>query len=127
MESTKKPEEGKISDSPPSTLSSSPDEVVVSLSGAGDLLDVRFKVDPKMRIPGPIHIQDEATGKFCKVANVPKIGVLMSGSKELKRRGKAPPSGYGFGIFLNMEQIVKQGSLVTFVHGGYKKEHLSVY
>jgi hypothetical protein len=123
-ENTEKPGNGQNPNPTPSSFS---DEVVVSLSGVGDLLDVRFKINPKMKIPGPIYIQDEATGKMCQVANVPKIGVLMSGSKELRRGGKAPPTGYGFGIFLNMEDVVKQGSLVTFAYGGYKKEHLKVY
>jgi hypothetical protein len=118
---------GKGQQPNPIPSSFSDEEVVVSLSGAGDLLDARFKIDPKMKIPGPIYLQDEATGKTLRVANVPKIGPLMSGSKELRRGGKAPPTGFGFGLFLNMEEVVKQGSLVTFVHGGYKKEHIKVY
>ncbi len=107
--------------------SSFSNEVVVSLSGVGDLLDVRFKIDPLMRVPGPIYIQDEATTKLCKLANVPKIGPLISGSKELHRSKKTTPSGYGYGLFLNMDETVKRGSLVTFVYGGYKKEHIPVY
>jgi hypothetical protein len=123
---TSKTNKGKGPEPNP-TPSSFSDEVVVSLSGVGDLLDVRFKIDPKMKIPGPTYIQDEATGKMCQIANVPKIGPLMSGSKELRRRGNAPPTGFGYGLFLNMEEVVKQGSLVTFARGGYKKEHIKVY
>jgi hypothetical protein len=114
---TQKKGKGKKPNPNPSSFS---DEVVVSLSGAGDLIDVRFKIDPKMKIPGQVYLQDEATGKMCKIANVPKIGVLMSGRK-------APPGDWGFGIFINPDDEIKQGSLVTFSHGQYKKEHIKVF
>jgi hypothetical protein len=94
-------------------------DVVISLSGVGDLLDVRFKITPQMKTGGQVYVQDEATGKICKVANVPKIGTLLSGRR-------TAPGDYGYGIFLNMEDVVKKGSLVTFIHGTYKKEHIPV-
>ncbi len=94
------------------------DDVVIGLTGIGDLVDVRFKIDKKMRLPGPFYLQDEKTGKIARPACMPKIGALAS------RRGK--PGNNGYGIFLNPDEELKQGSRVTFVSGGYKKEHLLV-
>jgi hypothetical protein len=92
--------------------------VIVGLTGIGDLVDVRFKIDQKMKLPGPFYLRDEKTGKIARPAMMPKIGVLA------KRRGKTGNSGYG--IFLNPDDEIKSGSLVTFVSGGYVKEHITV-
>jgi hypothetical protein len=94
------------------------DDVTIGLSGIGDLVDVRFKIDQKMRLPGPFYVQDEKTGKIARPACMPKIGALAS------RRGK--PGNSGYGIFLNPDDEIKQGSMVTFVSGGYKREHILV-
>ena len=94
------------------------DDVIIGLTGIGDLVDVRFKIDQKMKLPGPFYLQDEKTGKIARPACMPKIGPLVS------RRGKAGNSGYG--IFLNPDDEIKQGSKLTFVSGGYKKEHIVV-
>ena len=116
---------GKGQEPNPATSSFS-DEVIISLSGVGDLLDVRFKIDPRMKTPGPIYIQDEATGTKLTLANVPKIGPLISGRTPISKGRHQPVSNCGFGLFLNMEEVVKHGSLVTFVSGGYRKEHIPV-
>jgi hypothetical protein len=94
------------------------DDVMIGLTGVGDLVHVRFKIDQKMKLPGPFYLQDEKTGKIARAAMMPKIGALAS------RKGKAGNSGYG--VFLNPDDEIKQGSLVTFVSGGYKKEHITV-
>ena len=99
---------------PPSFL----DDVMVGLTGIGDLVHVRFKIDQKMKLPGPFYLKDEKTGKIARAAMMPKIGALAS------RRGKAGKNGYG--VFLNPDDEIKQGSLVTFVSGGYTKEHITV-
>ena len=93
-------------------------DVLVGLTGIGDLLHVQFKIDQKMKLPGPFYVQDEKTGKIAHAAMMPKIGALAS------RRGKAGKCGYG--VFLNPDDEIKQGSLVTFVSGEYKKEHITV-
>jgi hypothetical protein len=93
-------------------------DVIVSLSGIGDLVDVRFIIDQKMRLPGPFYLQDEKTQKIARPATMPKIGRLASG------RSKVGNTGYG--VFLNPDDVIRQGSLVTFVSGGYKKEHILV-
>jgi hypothetical protein len=95
------------------------EDVLVSLAGIGDLVHVYYKMENKMKVPGPVYIQDETTGKIGKVIAVPKIGALMS-----SRRNK--PGNYGFAIFLNPEDVIKTGSLVTFVSGEYRKEHIPV-
>jgi hypothetical protein len=100
------------------TIPSFFDDVMVGLTGVGDLLHVAFKVDQKMKLPGPFYLKDEKTGKIARAAMMPKIGALAS------RRGK--PGNRGFGVFLNPDDEIKQGSLVTFVSGGYIKEHITV-
>jgi hypothetical protein len=95
------------------------EEIMVTLTGVGDLIDVRFKVDAKMKLPGPVYVQDEGTGKIGRVATVPKIGQILS--------RKQAVGNYAYGIFLNPDDVVKTGSLVTFVSGGYRKEHIKVY
>lgn len=62
---------------------------------------------------------DERTGRICNVAVTPKIGPLMSSRKKL--------GNYAFCFFNNPDFIVKLGSTVTFVMGGYRKEHVPVY
>jgi hypothetical protein len=93
--------------------------VVITLTGVGDLIDVRFKVDAKMKLPGPVYIQDESTGKIGRVAAVPKIGQILS--------RKQAVGNYAYGIFLNPDDVVKTGSLVTFVSGGFRLEHIPVF
>ena len=95
------------------------EEIMITLTGVGDLIDVRFKIDAKMKLPGPVYVQDEGTGKIGRVATVPKIGQILSRKQAV---GK-----YAYGIFLNPDDVVKTGSLVTFVSGGYRKEHIQVY
>jgi hypothetical protein len=99
--------------------SSFSDDVLVSLAGIGDLIHVYYKMENKMKALGPVYVQDETTGKIGKVIAVPKIGALMS-----SRRSKQ--GNYGFAIFLNPEDVIKNGSLVTFVSGEYRKEHIPV-
>jgi hypothetical protein len=94
------------------------DDFCVSLSGVGDLIDVRFKIDAKMKQPGPFYLIDEASGRILRAATMPKIGVLAN------RKSKA--GNNGFGIFLNPDDTIKSGSFVTFVCGGYRKEHIAV-
>lgn len=81
------------------------------------MLNARFTVDEKMRQPGPIYLQDEKTGKICRMAVTPKIGPLMSS------RRKAGNSAFCF--FQNPDFAVKPGSTVTFVMGNYRKEHIT--
>ena len=94
-------------------------EIIVSISGTGDLITARFRIDEKMRRPGPIYLQDERTGKTCKIAVTPKIGPLMS-----SRRKK--PGNYAFCIFNNIDFVVRPNSHVTFVIGEFRKEHIQV-
>jgi hypothetical protein len=95
------------------------EEVYVSLTGVGDLIDVRFKIDEKMRRPGPLYVQDEASGKMCRVASAPKIGLLMSGRKKII-------GTHAYGIFINTDDTVKSGSLITFAYGEFRREHIRV-
>jgi hypothetical protein len=94
------------------------DDIVVSLAGIGDLVDVHFKIDPKMRMPGPFYIIDEKTSKIGRPASMPKIGKIAS--------GRSKTGSIGFGIFLNPDDEIKPGSLITLVSGGYIKEHITV-
>ena len=91
-------------------------EIIISICGVGDLVDVRFKVDEKMKRPGPVYIQDEATGKMCNLAVTPKIGPLRSSRRK--------PGNYAYCIFQNTDEVIKLGSPVTFVIGEYRKEHI---
>jgi hypothetical protein len=91
-------------------------EIIVSLCGAGDLINARFRVDEKMKRPGPIYLQDEKTGKICKIAVTPKIGPLMSSRRK--------PGNYAFCIFHNTDFAVRPSSPVTLVVGEYRKEHI---
>jgi hypothetical protein len=105
----------------PNKISPNPislEEVIISLSGAGDLLDVRFKVNEKMKTPGPVYIVDEETGKIGRVVQVPKIGNVLTRRQTV--------GDFAYGIFLNPEDVIKSGSLVTLVSGSYKKEHIKV-
>lgn len=63
-------------------------------------------------------MQDEKTGKICRVAVTPKIGPLMSSRRK--------PGNYAFCIFHNTDFVVRPGSPVTFVIGEYRKEHIAV-
>ena len=94
------------------------EDIAASLTGIGDLIDVHFKIDPKMKMPGPFYIIDEQTAKIGRPATMPKIGKIAS--------GKSKVGSIGFGIFLNPDEVIKQGSLVTFVSGGYIREHITV-
>ncbi len=89
---------------------------MISICGVGDLVNARFKIDEKMKRPGPIYLQDESTGKMCKVAVTPKIGPLMSSRKKL--------GNYAFCIFNNTDDAIKVGSPVTLVLGEFRKEHI---
>ena len=115
---TNKKSSRKGQKTPPSTPISL-ENIVITLTGVGDLIDVRFKIDPKMKLPGPVYIQDESSGKIGRVAAVPKIGQLLS--------RKQAVGNYAYGIFLNPDDVVKSGSLVTFVSGGFRQEHIQVY
>lgn len=91
---------------------------IIRLSGGGDFIDVRFKVNAEMKHPGPAYLMDEKTGKIATVASVPKIGLLMS------RRSKVGKTAY---LFLkNPDNAIKAGSLVTLVIGQFRKEHIPV-
>ena len=94
------------------------EEVKVNLTGQGDLIDVRFIVKPEMSMLGPVYLQDESTKKIATVLGVPRVGALMT------RKSKVNNCGYG--VFLNPDECIKSGSQVTFVAGGYKKEHITV-
>jgi hypothetical protein len=107
---------GRRKSKPPNQLFSPDFEI--SLCGAGDLLNARFKVEDSMKKPGPIYLQDEKTGKICRMTVAPKIGPLMSSRK------KSGNSAFCF--FDNVDFTVKPGSTVTFVMGDYKKEHIIV-
>jgi hypothetical protein len=118
---TAKQECGKGSNRPvpqPSFLQ----DIIVSLAGAGDIINARFQVNEKMKQPGPTYLQDEKTGTICKVIAAPKIGLLMTRiSGRRKNLGN-----YAYGIFDNPNYVVRPGSLVTFVAGEYRKEHIPV-
>jgi hypothetical protein len=114
---SKKKQSGKRWKPKPTNQLFSPD-FEISLCGAGDLLNARFKVEDSMRKPGPIYFKDEKTEKICQMTVAPKIGPLMSSRK------KAGNSAFCF--FNNDEFAVKPGSLVTFVMGEFRKEHIPV-
>jgi hypothetical protein len=93
-------------------------DITVSLAGDGDLIYVAFKVDPLMKRPGQISIQDEETGKILRPAVVPKIGMLVSNRKR--------PGTSGYCIINNTNYDIKPGSRVTVTIGEYRKENLVV-
>jgi hypothetical protein len=97
------------------------DDILVSLTGIGDMVDVRFKIDPKMCLPGGFYVIDEKSGKIGRPATMPKIGTLANKAKRKSKEGAT-----GFGIFWNPEEVIQPGSLVTFVSGGYRREHIPV-
>jgi hypothetical protein len=99
----------------PTTQSFLP-EIMISICGAGDLIHARFQVDSKMKLPGPIYLQDESTGKICVIAVTPKIGPLMSSRKK--------PGNYAFCVFNNNDDSIKVGSPVTLIVGEFRREHL---
>ncbi len=106
----------KAEPTPPPSFSQS--SILARLSGAGDLVDVRFKANEKMKGASQIYLMDESTGKIATVAAVPKIGRLMT---------QNPKSGnYAFILFVNPDDSIKSGSLVTLIAGNYKKEHIKV-
>jgi hypothetical protein len=113
--SEKKPSGTKQEQPNPTTQPFLP-EIMISICGEGDLINARFKIDEKMKRPGPIYIQDEATGKICNVAVTPKIGPLMSSRKKL--------GNYAFCIFNNIDNVIKVGSPITLVLGEFRKEHI---
>jgi hypothetical protein len=94
------------------------DDIIVSLTGIGDMIDVRFQIDEKMKLPGGFYIIDEKTQKIGRPAAMPKIGMLAN--------KKAKIGNGGFAIFWNPDEIIHMGSLVTFVCGGYRREHITV-
>jgi hypothetical protein len=93
-------------------------EIIVSICGAGDLIHARYKIDDKMKRPGSIYLQDEKTGKICKLAVTPKIGPLMSSRRK--------SGNYAFCVFNNTDFAIRPNSLVTFVIGDYRQEHIPV-
>jgi hypothetical protein len=93
-------------------------EILISICGAGDIINARFKVDEKMKRPGPIYLQDERTGKICRVSVTPKIGPLMSSRRKT--------GNYAFCFFENNDFAIRPNSPVTFVIGEYRKEHIQV-
>ena len=113
----KKKQSGVRSKPKPTNQLFSPD-FEVSLCGAGDLLNARFKVEDKMKKPGPIFLQDEKTGKICRMTVTPKIGPLMNSRK------KSGNSAFCF--FDNVDFAAKPGSTVIFVMRDYRKEHIAV-
>jgi hypothetical protein len=117
MAMTQKKTSGKEKKPNPTTQPFLP-EILISIGGAGDLLTARYQVEDKMKRPGPIYLQDEKTGKVCKITVAPKIGPLMSSRRKT--------GNSGFCIFQNTDFAVRPGSLVTFVIGDYRKEHIKV-
>jgi hypothetical protein len=93
-------------------------EIIVSICGAGDLIHARYKIEDKMKHPGQIYLQDEKTGKICKLTVAPKIGPLMSSRRKT--------GNYAFCIFNNIDFAIRPSSLVTFVIGDYRQEHIPV-
>ena len=93
-------------------------KVVISLCGDGDLINARFTVTPEMKRPGEIYMKDEVTGYVCRAAVLPKLGMVMSSRKTA---GKS-----GYCMFKNTDYVIKEGSLVTLVIGGFREEHLPV-
>jgi hypothetical protein len=112
-----KKSKGRATEIPPTPILFEND-VTIRLTGAGDLIDVRYKVEKEMNNPGPVYLQDETTGKMAGILSVPRIGRLMS------RRSKINHIAYG--IFINPEESIKVGSPVTLVVGGIRKEHIIV-
>jgi hypothetical protein len=100
----------------PTPLSSK--DVTIRLTGAGDLIDARFRTTPESLAPGPIYLQDEATGIIATLVSVPRLGRLVT------RRAKV--KAFSYGLFINPQDSIKAGSIVTLVVGGFKKEHLTV-
>ena len=93
-------------------------DVVATLSGIGDLVDVRYRVKKGMARMSPILLIDEKTGKFSTVGTVPRVGMLMTRNPKVDR--------VGFLLFTNPENVVKAGSLVTLIVGSYTKRHIRV-
>jgi hypothetical protein len=112
-----KKSKGRVTEIPPTPLLLGND-VTIRLTGAGDLIDVRYKVEKEMNTPGPVFLQDETTGKIATIVAVPRIGRLMS------RKSKVNHIAYG--IFINPDESIKVGSPVTLVVGGTRKEHIIV-
>jgi hypothetical protein len=102
----------------PSTLSPFSKYVNVRVSGAGDFLDVRFRVTEHCLEPGPVYLKDEATGKYMTVATAPRVGSLMT------RRVQA--GNNGFLLLHNPDSLIKTGSLVTLGIGRFIQEHIKV-
>ncbi|MDQ1280350.1 MAG: hypothetical protein QG670_1613 [Thermoproteota archaeon] len=94
------------------------DGVSIRLTGAGDIIDVRYNVTQEMMTPGPVYIQDEKTGKIATLLSVPRVGQLIT--------RKAKVRNLGYGLFLNPDDSITVGSFVTLVVGGFKKEHIVV-
>ena len=110
----KKKTRAKRSPNPPSLT----EDVTIRLSGAGDLIDARFKTTSETLEPGPIYLKDEATGKIATLVSVPRIGRLISRKTKL--------NNFSYGLFINPQDSIKAGSLVTLVVGCFKKEHVIV-
>jgi hypothetical protein len=84
----------------------------------GDLIDVRFRVTRAIKELSPALLIDEATGKTSTVGMVPRIGALMTHHPRV--------GGSGFLLFMNPDNVIKTGSLVTLVLGSYQKKHIRV-
>ena len=100
----------------------------IRLSGAGYLLDFRYKVvdverATKLLMEGKKpQLIDEATGATFAVPDMPKVGALKTSA-----RGHNLREGMtGFVLFANPAQIVKAGAKVTVAIGDFKAQHLTV-
>ena len=102
-------------------------EVVrVTLSAAGNLVDLRYRVlDPDraqalLAKGAKVYLKDEATGK---VLTVPSLGYVGS----LQQNSQSPEKGrIYFVLFNNVGQLVKPGRKVTLILGEKRIASLSV-
>lgn len=98
----------------------------IRLTEAGHLIDFRYKiVDPEKAKPlvdpgVKSYLVDQASGARLSVPDMPKVGSLRG-----KTRFPEANKVY-YVLFGNTGQVVKPGSKVTVVIGGFKVEDLVV-
>jgi hypothetical protein len=99
--------------------------IAVRLSGAGQMLDFRFRVvdaakaAPLFARETKPQLIDQASGRSFAVPNMPKIGPLRTSDPP------RPDTNYWM-LFNNTARIVAAGSKVTVVIGEFRVEDLVV-
>ncbi|MEW6218947.1 MAG: hypothetical protein AB1634_05345 [Thermodesulfobacteriota bacterium] len=98
------------------------------LSGAGNVLDFRFRVlEPDKAAPlldreFTASLTDEKRGTVVGVPSSPKVGPL----RQTTRGGQPEADRVYFVMFSNPYRLIKAGDPVTVVIGDFRLEHLSV-